>query len=460
MKTSLPKKSKITVAVGFLVVFASLVYFIFVYVLFQKSHDILREYSQQETVINKALSNIHKNIGYGGFIHDFKNLVLRRDANRYGTKIDVSIEELTKSISALDVYLISSEERRALKQIRDTFFEYEQKYKLALDLIEAGKSSSEIDAAVYVSDANALIALETISSSFNKRVSEVNNQFESQKLQEIRWLIIGGITLLIVIVAGVLQLIRSNTQILLVNKDLKKSILDAQYANNAKSRFLSSMSHELRTPMNAIIGFSQLLMFDAKSESEKENINEVIQAGEHLLQLINDVLDLSRIESGTLVLYIGRHNLNNIVTSCLLKVMPIADARSIKIDNRIDALSRIDVDVDQVRFRQVIINLLSNAIKYNVDNGTVVIDVSVIEEHTLYLSITDTGKGLSTEQQKHLFSPFDRIGYENSHVKGTGLGLVIAKDLIEKMNGKIGFDSEEGKGSRVWIHVPLTSKNT
>ena len=231
---------------------------------------------------------------------------------------------------------------------------------------------------------------------------------------------------------------------------------DADTANKAKSKFLSSMSHELRTPMNAILGFSQLLEIGAKDDSTKENIREVINAGDHLLELINELLDLAKIESGNVNLSIDSHNLNKLLSGCISIIKPAADKQSIQIDDKVSSLSNISINVDEKRFKQILLNILSNAIKYNVKNGKIIIECSPAEGNMLCLSVIDTGKGLTTKQKNSLFKSFGRVGAEYSPIEGTGLGLVISKDLIELMGGAIGIESDVGKGSRFWVKIPLS----
>lgn len=242
--------------------------------------------------------------------------------------------------------------------------------------------------------------------------------------------------------------------------DLNKSLVEARYeadtANKAKSQFLSSMSHELRTPLNAILGFSQLLEMNENDDETKQNIDEIITAGNHLLKLITEILDLSKIESGKIEISIASHNLNELLYYCLAIIKPAADKRSISIENNVIAFLDITVKVDEMRFKQVALNLLSNAVKYNNENGKVIIDCSKVEGDMLQLSITDDGNGLTMEQQHQLFKPFNRVGAEASNIEGTGLGLAISKDLIELMGGSIGVESEVGKGSCFWLKIPLS----
>ena len=231
---------------------------------------------------------------------------------------------------------------------------------------------------------------------------------------------------------------------------------EAVAASQAKSQFLSSMSHELRTPLNAVLGFAQLLEMDEKDETKKKNIQEIIVGGNHLLVLVNEVLDLVKIESGSVELSTRNHSLHKVIDESLSMIKPLADKHTIQIDDKLSSLPDINIRVDEMRFKQVLLNILSNAIKYNSDKGAVTIDGSSTDENMFNLSITDTGNGFTAEQLSHLFEPFERFGAANSNIEGAGLGLVIVKDLLELMDGTITVESELGKGSQFIIKVPLT----
>lgn len=238
--------------------------------------------------------------------------------------------------------------------------------------------------------------------------------------------------------------------------DLNLALEKAENASAAKSKFLSSMSHELRTPLNAILGFSQLIDLDTKEEKTKTNTKEIISGGNHLLKLINEVLDLSKIESGTIDLSIKSYSFNDIIKETLALIQPTTDKHAIQIDNKISPLANINIDVDFTRYKQVLLNIISNAIKYNSENGKVTIDYSLEDNKMFCLSVKDTGKGLTPEQQESIFTPFERAQNEYSNIEGTGIGLSISKNLAEKMGCKITVESQVGDGSCFYIYTPLT----
>ena len=224
-------------------------------------------------------------------------------------------------------------------------------------------------------------------------------------------------------------------------------------ANQYKSNFLSRMSHELRTPMNAILGFAQLLEMNSRDQTQKQQVDEISKAGGHLLDLINDVLDLSKIEAGNVEISMENVSLIDVLNESLAIIAPVAVAGNIHIDKQALVDGSYNLTVDYTRFKQVLINLLSNAVKYNVNDGRIKLGVEPSSNNIIRISVSDTGRGLTEIQQKSLFMPFERLGAEATDIEGTGIGLVITKQLVEMMGGKIGYEINADGGSTFWVDV-------
>ncbi|MBI5275082.1 MAG: response regulator [Burkholderiales bacterium] len=234
--------------------------------------------------------------------------------------------------------------------------------------------------------------------------------------------------------------------------ELKAAMAAADKANHAKSDFLSGMSHELRTPLNAILGFAQLLESGSPPPTgpQRRSIEQILKAGWYLLELINEVLDLSLIESGKLTLSNEPVCLADVLAECRAMVEPQARSRSLHMTFPAFA-TPLFITADRTRLKQVLINLLFNAIKYNRAEGSVVVQTEAISPFSVRISVRDSGIGLSPEQLGQLFQPFNRLGKETGGEEGTGIGLVVTKRLVGLMGGAIGVDSTFGEGSVFWV---------
>jgi signal transduction histidine kinase/ActR/RegA family two-component response regulator len=237
----------------------------------------------------------------------------------------------------------------------------------------------------------------------------------------------------------------------------------AEKASRAKSEFLARMSHELRTPMNSILGFTQLLALDNENpllDYQKENLDRVSSAGNHLLNLISEVLDLSKIESGNSDIDLKTVDLVPIVDNVISISHAIAEQKRVSIKyEKIPEVSYF-VEADPLRLKQALLNLISNSIKYNFAKGSVVVSFEKLMNGNIRLGIRDTGCGISDENKKKIFKPFERFHEDLETIEGTGIGLAISKQFVELMGGAIGFESAAGEGSFFYIDFPISDKTS
>ncbi|MBF0368153.1 MAG: response regulator [Magnetococcales bacterium] len=261
---------------------------------------------------------------------------------------------------------------------------------------------------------------------------------------------------------GTVGIIRDITDRQRVAEALRMAKDEAVLANQAKSDFLSRMSHELRTPLNAILGFGQLLESDPEeplSESQADSLEHILEAGRHLLELINEVLDLAKIEAGRAEVNPTRLNPAPILENCLTLTRTEAQKKFVALINRCESEQLPWIQGDKTRFKQVLLNLLSNAVKYNRVGGHVVVSHEETASRMLQITVTDTGQGIAEHLRPQIFEPFSRLNAESTDIEGTGIGLTITRKLIKMMHGEIGFDSEEGVGSRFWVRLPMADIN-
>ncbi len=253
-------------------------------------------------------------------------------------------------------------------------------------------------------------------------------------------------------VTGTVTVSREVTERVRLEHSLRRASTEAERASEAKSEFLSRMSHELRTPLNAILGFAQLLELDELPPEQSSSIDQIQRAGRHLLALINEVLDISRIEAGRFSLSPEPVSVDEVLQEVSSLLAPVAEAEGVRMEVVPGPEGRF-ARADRQRLLQILLNLGSNAVKYNHRNGSVRFRTTVGEGGQIRFEVTDTGPGIPLDQQDQLFIPFSRLGADRSGIEGTGVGLALSKHLVELMGGEIGVDSAPGRGSTFWIDL-------
>jgi PAS domain S-box-containing protein len=407
---------------------------------------------------------------------------LRTDANGrpesiIGTNLDITeikhTEEILREserhlravINALPVAIYATDADGNLTHFNQTAVDFSgctpelgnDKWCKGLKLFHPNGSAMPYDdcpMAIALREGRPLFGVEAMAERPDK--SRINFLAHPTPLRDASGRIIGGINMLI----DISERKRLDQVLLENNLELNKAKTLAEKANRAKSDFLSNMSHELRTPLNAILGFAQLI--DASNPqptpSQKRSVLQILQAGWYLLDLINEILDLTLIESGRLPLSMEIVSLPDLMRECKAMVEPQALNRNITL-NFPEFDAPFKVNADSTRLKQVIINLLSNAIKYNRPNGTVTVSCTEYRTGRARISVEDTGEGLSPDQLAQLFQPFNRLGKENSNEEGTGIGLVMTKRLVKLMGGKIAVESTLGKGTVFSVELVMGTEN-
>ncbi len=462
------------------------------------------------------LSVLRGSIGYGGMIHNFKNYLIRRD-KKYLLSAHRSVLEIKIIFSGYRVLGVSAEEESAISDIESVTREYMKAIIRAEILIDRNYAISQIDEQVAVSDAPALLALRRLTNAVaalrQEKAKVVSGSINSLTVTIYTAAIGIGLLLVVVIltlawfirfrlinplgklvtaigrvnpsVPGQLRLPsigRVDDELNMVatatnrfldsmenhlskrrnaEKALEIAKEEAENANQAKSEFLSSMSHELRTPLNAILGFAQLMQFDPDTpltDEQKDSTNQIIKGGNHLLELIDQVLELAKIEAGKMSVSIEAVSIIQLLDESISMVQTMAEKRNISINVNTDDCPNVEAMADYTRLKQVLLNLLSNAVKYNSDGGSISVVTKVEDDNFCYIAISDTGPGIPDDKRDAVFQPFNRLGHESSEIEGTGIGLVITRKMMHMMNGNIDFKSEVGKGTTFWIEIPLAEQ--
>jgi len=258
---------------------------------------------------------------------------------------------------------------------------------------------------------------------------------------------------------GAVVVSRDVTDELEVEVEMRIAVEAAEQASKAKSDFLSRMSHELRTPLNSVLGFSQLLEMDDLSGQHGEAVAHIMRAGRHLLNLIDEVLDIARIESGNLDLLLEPVAIRQVLGDAIDLARPLAQRREIAVVADLEPCpDTFHVLADRQRLLQVMLNLLSNAVKYNRAGGRVGVSVEPVLPGLVRIAVTDTGSGIRTEDIDRVFEPFDRLGVESSGIEGTGVGLTLSKYLVERMGGTIEVQSQFGEGTTFTVQLPTAER--
>lgn len=425
----------------------------------KETEKVLTQISQHQLVqhqISDVLSHMQNlETGQRGYLLTGNERYLQ-PFNSSITKIDDYVARLEQLVSE------NSMQSRWIKNLDPLI---EDKISELEETIELRRNSGLPAALAIVETDRGKIAMEKIRLVL-RDIGKVEDNLLAESEREfgnLKQIVLVSCLILLGIIVGIPLLVMRRVQQFIsfregVERDLQNAKDEAEAANKAKSAFLSSMSHEIRTPLNVILGFAQLLkqyVDNTLSKKQLEATESILKAGNHLLGLIDEILDLATVETGKTSISRSVQNPASTIEECITIARNLADEKGLKLVDQSTTYSLPEIDIDETRFRQVLLNILSNAIKYNRPDGAVTMSVSEPNTGRLRISVSDTGFGIPEEKLSAVFTPFERLGMENSEVSGTGIGLSLTQSLVEAMDGEIGFESKLNIGSTFWIEFPI-----